>query len=598
MFKNTTLNEVITNDEPFLDLWKSFLGMYQIFTGEDWTKHLYAVTQRDSGQKLGWIGAIFIIGWFMMSSIIILNMFLSRIEESLNMPDDRKRIFQVGEFYQKSSGASVESNTVGFSQVGRENVLTRLNRTTLTDTHLGTVVAKFLGDHEIPKQFLRSPAQTLDIEVKPRLKTLLSFAVAKVRAAWRTNSSKIPFQRFPFSTGPITYYYRRFQEGCRTLLGQDGQSLHWSHCKPGDLFNTFIYMSIISQIVITCVTTPLYQRDYFQEHMYYTKNWFVLTDLGFAILWSIEAVVKITAGGLVRGPNAYLRGWNLIDAVVLFTSWCGIALALYNVGRPVAALISSFKAFRVLRLLTINKKVMREVTFVFRRGSHRVFACILVSLSLLVPFAVFGLILFEGRSKICNDSNILNHSDCVGEFVPLNRGYLLAPRVVSRPYYSFDTFGQSFYTLFLIVSQEGWTEVMYWARGVSADSQYPGASNFTSNMDAMFFVIFNFCGTIFVTALFASVMIQNYTEATGVAYMTNRQRAWAEQKRLLQRVHPSRRPPEPESLSPWRRWCYDLATKKGKWQKFVIATFTLHLLLLCVDFYPSIEPWERVRGMY
>jgi hypothetical protein len=120
----------------------------------------------------------------------------------------------------------------------------------------------------------------------------------------------------------------------------------------------------------------------------------------------------------------------------------------------------------------------------------------------------------------CNDPEISNFNDCLGEFVPLNGAYLLAPRVVHRPYCSFDTFGQSFYTLFLIVSQEGWTDVMYWARGVSSDSSNLGASNSTSNMNALFFILFNFRGTIFVTALFASVMIHNYTEATGVAYLT------------------------------------------------------------------------------
>jgi hypothetical protein len=199
----------------------------------------------------------------------------------------------------------------------------------------------------------------------------------------------------------------------------------------------------------------------------------------------------------------------------------------------------------------------------------------------------------------CNDPEISNFNDCLGEFVPLNGAYLLAPRVVHRPYCSFDTFGQSFYTLFLIVSQEGWTDVMSWARGVSSDSSNLGASNSTSNMNALFFILFNFRGTIFVTALFASVMIQNYNEATGASYLTRSQRAWAEQKRLLQRVHSSRRPAEPENLKPWRRWCYDLATRKeGRWQKFIVATFVVYLLLRCVDLYPSIDRWELIQGKF
>lgn len=588
--------EVLT-DEPFSDLWKSFLGMYQIFTGEDWTKLLYAVTQHDSGQKLGWIGAIFIIGWLIVSSIIILNMFLSRIDDSLNLPDDRKRFFQVKSFFRKRFEASMESSTSGYTQVSGGTVSTNPHTTTWTDTHVSTVVARFLGDDESWKRFLAPSAYASEIEVKHGLKIWSRLAVAKILTAWqiilRAKASQLP----PFSVHCVAKYYGKFQQGCKILLGQDGPSSSWSRYTLRTSFKTFIYMSIILQIAITCVTTPLYQREYWFSHKFSVMTWYVMTDFGFALLWIIEAVVKIIAGRIIIGPDAYLRGWNLIDAIVLITSWVGLALTLYNVGRPVAALIASFKAFRVLRLLTLNEKVMRDVTFVFRRGSYKVVAAILVSLSLLTPFALFGLNLFEGQSLFYNDSDISNLNDCVGEFVPSKGAYLLAPRAVSRPYYSFDTFGQSFYTLSLIVSQEGWTDVMYWARGVSGDSSNPGSSNSTSNMNAFFFVIFNFCGTIFVTALFASVMIQNYTEATGVAYLTRSQRAWNEQKKLFQRVHPSRRPAEPENLRPWRRWCYNLATRKeGKWQKFIIATFVFHLLLLCVDFYPSMDRWELTQG--
>jgi hypothetical protein len=600
MFKIPLTKEVNLEEEPFSDLWKSFLGMYQIFTGEDWTKLLYTVTQHDSAHNLGWIGAVFIIGWFTISSIIILNMFISRIDDSLNIPDNKKRSFQVRNFFRQKAKTSRDSSTFDYTQGSRGTVLTDLPTTMQTKTHVSTMVGKFLGDDELLGQFSAPSVYGSDIEQKHGLKAWCFLAAARVRIAWQTAFREKRPQLLPFAVPRVAKYYGRFQKGCRILLNQettDGQSQSWSRYILRRSFKTYIYTSIISQIGITCVTTPLYQREYYMTHQFYVGDWFFMVDLGFALLWSIEAVVKIVAGGFIMGADAYLRGWNLIDAVVLITSWLGLALTLYNVGRPIPALIASFKAFRVLRLLTINKRVMREITFVFRRGSHKIFAAILVSLSLLTPFSVFGLNLFEGQSSSCNDSDVLSHNDCVGEFVPSNGAYLLVPRVISRPYYSFDTFGQSFYTLFLIVSQEGWTDVMYWARGVSGNALTSGASNSTSNMNALFFVLFNFCGTIFVTALFASVMIQNYTEATGVAYLTRRQRAWTEQKRLLKRVYPSRRPAEPESLGPWRRRCYDLTTRRdGKWQKFIIATFALYLLLLCVDFYPSVDRWERIRG--
>ncbi|CAO2653436.1 Nn.00g028470.m01.CDS01 [Neocucurbitaria sp. VM-36] len=587
---------VPSDDGPFSDTWKSFLSMYQIFTGEDWTKSLYAVTARDSGQRTAWLSAIFVIGWFIISSIIILNMFLSRIDDNLNIPDDRKRFFQVKRFFHRRLEASLESRASGYNRIlGR----TVIDTASLADPQASTVVNKFLGDDEYSKQLLEPLVQGLDKEDSHGFKTWTRFGINKVHDVWQSTFQKKKPPLFSAMKQHDISFYKKLQKACKSLLDQDGQSQGWRRFTLGSAFRTFIHMSIISQIVITCVTTPLYQREYFLTHEYSLKSWFVTVDLGFAILWSIEAIIKIVAGGLTVGPDAYLRGWNLIDAIVLVTSWIWLALLYNNAGRSAAAaLISSFKAFRVLRLLTINKKVMKEVSFVFRRGSYKVFASILVSLSLLTPFAVFGVNLFKGQSLFCNDPNIKSFNDCVGEFVASDSAYLLTPRVLSRPYYSFDTFGQSFYTLFLIVSQEGWTDVMYWARGLPNDSSYFGSSNSTSNMNAVFFVIFNFCGTIFVTALFASVMIQNYTEATGVAYLTRNQRAWTEQHRLLQRVRPSRRPAEVENMKPWRQWCYNLATRRdGKWRKFIVFTFAIYMILLCVNFYSSSTRGELAQDI-
>lgn len=602
-------NKVTLDDVPFSDAWKSFLGMYQIFTGEDWTKHLYAVTELDYGQRAAWISAIFVIGWFIISSIIILNMFLSRIDDSLNLPDDQKRFFQIRNFLRRKSGAFTDSSTPGYTQVPGGGIPASHDSTGLTDAHLNTVIKEFLRDDELLKQLQVSLAGSIDTRRKSQLKGWCYQAATKTRILWPSFLSVKSSQLIPVSVRDgqrrcsawYTGIFGKIQQCCRMLLDQqtaDGYPRSQSRLTVGTIFKIFIYTTIISQIIITCVTTPLYQRLYWMQHEFSVRNWFVMTDFGFAIVWSVEAIIKIVAGGLIMGPDAYLRGWNLVDATVLVTSWAGVALRLYNVGHQVAGLIVSFKAFRVLRLLTMNKRVMREITFIFRRGSYRIFAAILVSLSLLTPFAIFGLNLFMGQSSFCNDGSVLSLHDCVAEFPApgLSGRMVLAPRVVSRPYYSFDNFGQSFYTLFLIVSQEGWTDVMYWARG--SNDSYMRAGSSTSNMNALFFVIFNFCGTIFVTALFASLMIQNYTEATGAAYLTRNQRAWIEQRRLLQRVRPARRPPNPETLGPWRRWCYGAATRKeGNWQRFIVAILLLHLVFLCVNFYPSNAIWEVVRDI-
>jgi hypothetical protein len=593
-----------SQDQLFSNLWKSFLGMYQIFTGEDWTKYLYTVTQNDSGQKMGWIGASFIIGWFTLSSIVILNMFLSRIDDSLNLPEDQKRLLQVKNFLRERSNSFFNDNIIGYTSVLKEAAPPPSILDASTEGSIAISIDAFLGDDVVTKTYARSLIHAPNTKERYGPEFWFHSALTKVGIIWETTSPKHWAQRSSVISCRVAKIYAKSKKVCQILLNQDQHISTSRHFTLKDSFTIFINMSIVTQVLITCVTTPLYQREYFNYHGYTIRNWFSFVDFGFALLWSIEGVMKIIAGGLVIGPHAYLRGWNLIDATVLVSAWVWLALLWYNVRGSAAALVASFKAFRALRLLTLNKKMMREINLVFSRGRYRLFASILVSLSLLTPFAVLGVNLFVNRSKSCNDPSILHHIDCVGEFLISADSSYLTPRVVSRPYYSFDNFGQSFYTLFLIVSQEGWTDVMDWARTIPIDSLRPvgpetlhSASDFNSFMNALFFVVFNFCGTIFVTALFASVMIHNYTEATGVAYLTFGQKAWTEQKRLLRRIRPSRRPAEPEKLVRWKKQCYNLATRKeGVWPKMIIATLVVYMVILCVDFYPADKDWSSTRG--
>src|ERR1700744_5491678 len=66
-------NYIRTN---FNSLWNSFLGMYQIFSSENWTDIMYHVTNYDMVYNTAWVGAAFFIIWFILSSFITLNMFI------------------------------------------------------------------------------------------------------------------------------------------------------------------------------------------------------------------------------------------------------------------------------------------------------------------------------------------------------------------------------------------------------------------------------------------------------------------------------------------------------------------------------------------
>jgi len=213
-----------------------------------------------------------------------------------------------------------------------------------------------------------------------------------------------------------------------------------------------------------------------------------------------------------------------------------------------------------------------------------------VSMSLLIPFAIYGVNLFNGQLITCNDNTgaITNLSDCSGEWgsTPFSQNWsLIAPRVNSNPYYSFDNFGSSLFILFQIVSQEGWIDVMFASESIvgrGLQFQY-----YASQGNAVFFVIFNLLATVFVLTLFISVFMRNYTEQTGMAFLTSEQRSWLELRKLLRQVSPSKRPTNSDGKR-WKDWCYKRATRKhGKWHQSMTLVLVLHLILLMVEYYPE-----------
>ena len=119
-----------------------------------------------------------------------------------------------------------------------------------------------------------------------------------------------------------------------------------------------------------------------------------------------------------------------------------------------------------------------------------------------------------------------------------------------------------------------------------------------SKGNALLFVIFNLLGAVFVLTLFVSVFMRNYTEQTGVAFLTSEQRSWLELRKRLRRISPSKRPSPKVQRESWHEWCYHRAVRKtGKWQRFITMVLVLHLILLCLEFHPSELWWDLTRGI-
>ncbi|OCK85943.1 hypothetical protein K432DRAFT_421393 [Lepidopterella palustris CBS 459.81] len=635
----------------FATIYNSFLGMYQILSSENWTTILYNVTGFEDHYNTAWIGAAFCILWFIFANFIVLNMFIAVIQENFDVSEDEKRLQQVKAFLQKREhGVGSSYGNLSLSTIFKIGHITGRHKDPLD---FGSAAAEMLLKDAVVRDFLDEPEEPVTspspdeqeqlTPLRPaptivgtgllaslwgRMMRLIShkepnpfysslefsrayedldprqMAKEVVSATERRKKAQRDYLRKHPNYNVSLFIFRPnnpIRRICQRIVGPGRGGDRIEGVAPSVpvwyAFSAFIYAAIIAMVLLACVTTPLYQRDYFETHQFSVKNWFVYTDMGFAILFSVEAVIKVIADGFFWTPNAYFRGsWGFIDGIVLLTLWINVATSLYNEGQ-VTRTVGAFKALRALRLLNISDSARDHFHSVIVRGGWKVLSAAFVSLSLLIPFAIYGLNLFYGRMQSCNDnsSGIFYLSDCVNEFNSSPYSWnVLAPRQASNPYFDFDNFGDSLFILFQIVSQEGWIDVMWAAEQITGVFTQP--QPFASQGNAIFFVIFNLLGAVFVLTLFVSVFMRNYTEQTGVAFLTTDQRSWLELRKLLRQVSPSKRPSSTKKRETWEEWCYRRAVRKtGHWQRFITLILVLHLILLCLEWYPGVFGWDRTR---
>ncbi|KAL2887402.1 Calcium-channel protein cch1 [Ceratocystis lukuohia] len=648
-------------DITFGNIYNSFLGMYQILSSEDWTTILYNVTSVGKGTSMAVFGAIFFIGWFFLSYFIMINMFVAVIQENFDVSEDEKRLEQVKAFLQRKELGQTTSHQISlatiFSIGRRQKPRDPLDYGPATMEMLlkDALVQEFLAETDNADDSTGSGHGHLNAatttflsggsrgDVKPgffsslwgKMVTLFTSrepnpfysnirfdppaggdtiggsdprSIAK-KAVLATNARKRAqreyIARYPRYNNSLFIFspknpIRRF---CQLIVGAGRGSERFEGREPNKYawysFSFFIYICIIGMVLLACVATPLFQRQYLEDHDITGRPWYTWCDVFFAGIFTLEAVIKVVADGFFWTPNAYYRSfWGFVDGVVLITLWIYILTLFANDG-AVSRAVGAFKALRALRLLNMSDDA-RETFHSVIVGSFKIISAAFVSMSLLIPFAIYGLTLFSGKLLSCNDgdSDIVMLSECFGEYS--NTPYaddweLLSPRVVKNPYFNFDNFGASMFTLFQIISQEGWIDVAFSTTSITEPGYQPISANRPGN--AVFFVIYNLMSTVFVLTLFLSVFMRNYTEQTGVAFLTTEQRSWLELRKILRQVSPSKTTHN-DHAKPWRIWCHKRAIeKRGVWYSFITTILVLHLILLMTEYYQEPDSWTIGRDI-
>lgn len=393
----------------FYNIFNSFLGMYQILSSENWTTILYAVTSYTNSRNTAWYGAIFLIAWFILAFFILVNMFIAVIQENFDVSEDEKRLEQVKAFLQRKELGSTAGSNVALSEIfsfGKQ----RQRRDPLD---YGPATMEMLLKDAVVREFLDDPSDLLPHQTPPDSESPPQNAAGTEKGANFLSSIRRKLQKSIGHKEPNPFYSNTQFNGpndtldprqmarqvmsaalerrkaqreylrrhptynnalyiftprnpirrlCQRIVGPGRGSERFDGVEPNKIiwysFSVFIYAAIIAMVVIASVTTPLYQKLYLQTNHLNQDNrgtsWFVWVDLAFAVLFTVEAAIKIIADGLFFTPNAYYRSsWGFIDAVVLITLWINVLTLLFN-DESVSRVVGAFKALRALRLLNIS----------------------------------------------------------------------------------------------------------------------------------------------------------------------------------------------------------------------------------------------------
>jgi voltage-dependent calcium channel len=399
----------------FAALFNSFIGMYQVLSSENWTILMYNATQYEAESNAAWIGAAFFILWFILANFIVLNMFIAVIQENFDVTEDEKRVQQVKAFLQQKELGGSSHGNLSLSAIFKLGRMSGRHKDPLdygpatTEMLLNdTVVRDFLDEQLEPLDDLPADATLVDDNRIGRVRPGPLSAVWGKLVGFVKNREPNPFySRLKFSRAyeeldprtmarevvTATEQRRRAQRQylqkyprynvsmflfkpdnpirkfCQRIVGPGRGSQRIEGVDPVKpiwyAFSAFIYAAIVAMVLLACVSTPLYQQEFFKKKNGgdFTTNrsltdtlgdWFIWTDVGFAALFAIEAMIKVIADGFFWTPNAYFRGsWGFIDGIVLVTLWINVVTALFKDG-PVSKAVGAFKALRALRLLNVS----------------------------------------------------------------------------------------------------------------------------------------------------------------------------------------------------------------------------------------------------
>lgn len=338
--------------------------MYRATVSETWRDVLLEAIRYDTKWYSVGISVAFFFACFVFMSLIILNMFIATVQNSFHLDDERKHLQQVRRFLQQKEANDATPTIYDF--------LKRYKKGSGRAT-FGSVPSDLMLRDSVMRDFLDDVADSDDETSEPveaAKSSTRSFSTDTIRflvRLWgKSRAILFDLKKNPFYAGlkftkPVEdlapsalakevveiienqtiaqrqyllshpYYDtslclfaqgNKFRSICQRAVQPGRGHVRYQGVAPSPglslVFSIFGYMLIIAMVIIACFATPEYKKGYFYLHGFSWENWFVFAEVGFAALFTVEALVRVVADGFFWTPNAYLRSfWGVTDIIAI-----------------------------------------------------------------------------------------------------------------------------------------------------------------------------------------------------------------------------------------------------------------------------------------
>jgi hypothetical protein len=455
----------------------AFFTLFQLLTFENWTD-VVEVCYSSTVPKP--VTLIYILSWIIIGNFIIFNLFLALLLGGFDSDNVIKSLEETNdEFKELQQAIIIEKET---EIIEREKVL--------------CMKAKQL---QSVKYILKAPNSD-KIENDDGMNDLLEPEEKKKRATYLTirdvledesSLDELLFDAIDDKQKPpprkkLVDMNREIYEDvyCDTSLFMFTKENKFrrfgAHIASHFLFEPVIMFLIVLSSLKLVIETYFDDEGYSSERVFF--DWF---DKCINILFIFEFIFKVLRNGFYIDKNSYLRDpWSWLDFIIMTTSILDMLLS--NLSIP---MIKVFRTLRPLRFVA-HYKHMRIIVNSLLGALGPLLNVSLVMMMVWLIFAILGMNFVGGKLWFCDidDPYGVSKDQC------LNAG-----NTWKRAYWNFDNIAESFVTLYVLVSMEGWPSLV--ASSVDAgDSATTGPMYNSNPWMLIYFLLFILIGKLFLTA--------------------------------------------------------------------------------------------------